>query len=218
MQCSEFAKNGRQCEYETGHHHHHGNHWCSKCGERPQYRRSMCKECNTSYSKNHRLQLHSRWIKMMSTCREDKIGCDISFLQYCALLAYSFCFYCDGPLPPQGKALDRKENGSYSYNTVLPCCGQSGFKKVGGNCNHIKGDSLSSYETFALMFNRQTGLWPSQDEFYDRMVEFQHIRDKYYDLLNDLTIEQQEGLKHATDIEEYVVSLDLGIDLIRVTQ
>jgi hypothetical protein len=185
---------------------------CLKCKIKPVSRRAMCVECNALYGKNQRIRLYDRYIKMKQTQKEknDGVSVNLSFLQFCATHAYGFCFYCDGPLPPQGKGLDRKKVGNYSWDNVLPCCGQTGFKLEGGNCNRIKGVSLTVFETWSIQVRRQRGEWPLEHEFENHFGQFELIRSSYYDTLQDLTSGQIEGLKKATDVQEYIVSLRLG--------
>lgn len=84
---------------------------------------------------------------------------DISREDY-ALLRQEPCFYCDGPLPPHGKGLDRlDESRGYEIDNVVPCC------RFCNGMRHGLGLSILQFRRVIAIYRQRHGTfkWPGYE-------------------------------------------------------
>lgn len=86
--------------------------------------------------------LESRWRKLVNVAKKLNYQCLITLEQYIKITEKNSCHYCNDELPKKGYGLDRINNEPiYSVEKVVTCCGE---------CNRIKGNSLSYEEMMFL--------------------------------------------------------------------
>jgi len=92
-----------------------------------------------SVSQSDRRQTYTKIVKLVTKKAQQMVLTESDYFG----LVNDPCYYCLGPLPPKGYALDRCDpTKGYTKENCVPCC------KL---CNDVKGDLLTSKETVLVM-------------------------------------------------------------------
>jgi len=115
----------------------HSKKFCSK--------KCRQKYCNSTYHKSDTGRYNTAKKESTRSRRQNSVASnwDLSIEEYTEKISSNSCYYCGGPLPNYGAALDRLDsNIGYSVDNVVPCCKY---------CNTIKSNLLSPKETKELI-------------------------------------------------------------------
>jgi hypothetical protein len=132
---------------------------------------------------------------------------ELSFQQYAAIVASGRCFYCDNPLPTAAAGLDRKDNEDYSWNSVLPCCGKQPRAVGPRGCNETKSGDVVPILQFARRWYEKYKKLPTEQDFLDKLQEFEVERDKALKLISKLEVEEVKKLRRAKSVPEGLAEL-----------
>ncbi len=165
-----------------------------------------CRSCENNHTKMRSRTLGGRYNLGRSQARHNKHKWELSFQQYATIVASGECFYCDGPLPDAAAGLDRKENGDYAWDTVLPCCAKQPKAEGPRGCNETKSGDLAPILMFARRWYEKYGRLPTEQDFDNKIREFEAERDRLRDILADLSIDEIKKLKRAKSVREFLSS------------
>jgi len=140
-----------------------------------------CRVCETEHTKKRSRTLGGKFNLGSAQAKFNGHKWNLSFQQYAAIVALDECFYCEGPLPKAAGGLDRKSNGDYDWDNVLPCCGKQPRSKGPRGCNEIKSGEIPPILLFARRWYEKHGELPQKKTSSIscrslRLNEIRHIR------------------------------------------
>jgi hypothetical protein len=112
------------------------------------------------------------------------------------------CFYCGSPLPIAAAGLDRKDNGDYSWDSVLPCCGKQPRAAGLRGCNETKSGDIAPILQFARRWYEKHNKLPTEQDFLGKVQEFEAERDIVFEVISGLSSEELKTLKRAKSVRE----------------
>ena len=122
-------------------------------------------------------------------------------------MALDECFYCGGPLPKAACGLDRQENKDYTWDAVLPCCGKQPKAEGQRGCNEIKAGEFAPIIFFAHRWYQKFGKMPTEQDFINKLLKFRTERDRTYEILCSLKLEDIKKLRRDISVKKFLASL-----------
>jgi hypothetical protein len=163
-----------------------------------------CRSCENKHTKARSRTLGGRYNLGGSQARFNKHKWDLTFHQYAAIVATGKCFYCGNPLPTAAAGLDRKENGDYTWDTVLPCCAKQPRAEGQRGCNETKSGEMVPILLFARRWYEKYGKLPVEQDFINKIREFEGERDSIYEVIRGLDLEDIKRLKRSKSVREFL--------------
>ena len=170
-----------------------------------------CRSCENEHTKGRSRTLGGRYTLGRSQAKFNNHKWELSFQQYAAIVASGRCFYCGNPLPTAAAGLDRKENGDYTWNTVFPCCGKQPRATGPRGCNETKSHEIAPILLFVRRWYERCGKLPTEQDFTDRVRQFEVDRDEAFEIISGLRAEEVKKLKRAKSVAEGLAALKQGI-------
>lgn len=97
--------------------------------------------------RRYRRTLKGRFTKARNVAKRRQIPWELSFDEFCHLVAPAVCYYCGGRLPEFGCGLDRQDHHlPYAYANCVPCCTECNTRK-----GHLEFAGLTYPRTVELM-------------------------------------------------------------------
>jgi hypothetical protein len=161
-----------------------------------------CRSCENEHTKGRSRTLGGRYTLGRSQAKFNKHKWELSFQQYAAIVASGRCFYCGSPLPIAAAGLDRKDNGDYSWDSVLPCCGKQPRAAGLRGCNETKSGDIAPILQFARRWYEKHNKLPTEQDFLGKVQEFEAERDIVFEVISGLSSEELKTLKRAKSVRE----------------
>jgi hypothetical protein len=166
-----------------------------------------CRSCENEHTKARSRTLGGRYTLGASQARFNKHKWELTFQQYAAMVVSGECFYCGNPLPTAAAGLDRKDNGDYTWDTVLPCCAKQPRAEGLRGCNETKSADVAPILMFVRRWYEKHGRLPTEQDFINKMREFESERDRVYEIIMGLGLEDIKTLKRSKSVHEYLAVL-----------
>src|ERR1039458_1271919 len=166
-----------------------------------------CRSCENEHTKGRSRTLGGRYTYGRSQAKFNNHKWELSFQQYAAIVASGRCFYCGNPLPTAAAGLDRKDNGDYSWDSVLPCWGKQPRAAGPRGCNEIKSGDVAPILQFARRWYEKYKKLPTEQDFLDKLQEFEVERDKAFEIISKLEVEEVKKLRRAKSVPEGLAEL-----------
>ncbi len=169
-----------------------------------------CRSCENEHAKARGRTLGGKYNLGRSQARFNGHKWELNFQEYAAIVASGKCFYCGNPLPSAAAGLDRKNNGDYTWDSVLPCCGKQPRASGPRGCNEIKSNEIAPIVLFARRWYERFGKLPTDEDFIHKTLEFEAERDRTREVLTGLDSEGLKGLRRAESVSEFLMQLGSG--------
>jgi len=170
-----------------------------------------CRSCENEHTKARSRTLGGRYNAGGSQARFNKHKWELTFQQYAAIVATGECFYCGNPLPTAAAGLDRKEKGDYTWDTVLPCCAKQPRAEGPRGCNETQSDEIAPLLLFVRRWYEKHGKLPVEQDFISKIREFEVERDRIYEVINGLDLEDIKRLKRSKSVGEFLTQSSSSI-------
>lgn len=161
-----------------------------------------CRSCENEHTKGRSRTLGGRYTLGRSQAKFNNHKWELSFQQYAAIVASGRCFYCGNPLPTAAAGLDRKDNGDYTWDSVLPCCGKQPRAAGPRGCNEIKSGDIAPILQFARRWYEKHNKLPTEQDFFSKVQEFETERDIVFGVISGLSSEELKTLKRAKSVRD----------------
>jgi len=168
-----------------------------------------CRSCENAHTKARSRTLGGRYTAGRSQARHNKHKWELSFQQYAAIVSSGQCFYCSSPLPTAAAGLDRKDNGDYSWDSVLPCCGKQPRATGPRGCNETKSGEIAPILLFARRWYEKYNKLPTEQDFICKVRAFEAERNAVLEVVSRLRSMELRILKRAKSVQEGLIQLDL---------
>jgi len=166
-----------------------------------------CRSCENEHTKGRSRTLGGRYTYGRSQAKFNNHKWELSFQQYAAIVASGRCFYCGNPLPTAAAGLDRKDNRDYSWDSVLPCCGKQPRAVGPRGCNETKSGDIAPILQFARRWYEKYKKLPTEQDFLDKLQEFEVERDKAFEIISKLEVEEVKKLRRSKSVPEGLAAL-----------
>jgi hypothetical protein len=166
-----------------------------------------CRSCENEHTKGRSRTLGGRYTLGRSQAKFNNHKWELSFQQYAAIVASGRCFYCGNPLPAAAAGLDRKANEDYTWDAVFPCCGKQPKATGPRGCNETKSHEIAPILLFVRRWFEKTGKLPTEQDFVDSVRYFEAERDKAFEIISRLGVEEVKKLKRARSVPEGLATL-----------
>jgi hypothetical protein len=163
-----------------------------------------CRSCENEQTTERSRTLGGRYTLGRSQAKFNKHKWELNFTQYAAIVASGQCFYCGNPLPTAAAGLDRMDNGDYAWGSVLPCCGKQPRAAGPRGCNETKSGDLPPILLFARRWYEKYNKLPTEQDFLNKLRDFETQRDRAYEVIGALTTEGLKKLRRAKSVPEYL--------------
>jgi|GEM_PF-3264022 len=166
-----------------------------------------CHSRENQHTKGRSRTLGGRYTLGRSQAKFNKHKWELSFRQYAAIVASGKCFHCGSPLPAAAAGLDRKENEDYTWDSVFPCCGKQPRAVGPRGCNETKSHEIAPILLFVRRWYERSGKLPTEQDFVDRVRQFEAERDKAFEIISELEAGEVKKLKRAKSVPEGLTAL-----------
>jgi hypothetical protein len=166
-----------------------------------------CRACENEHAKKRSRTLGGKYNLGSAQARFNGHKWDLSFQEYAAIVALDECFYCGSPLPQAAGGLDREENGDYTWDAVLPCCGKQPRAAGPRGCNEIKSGEIAPIVLFARRWYEKYGRLPTEEDFVEKLQKFKTERDRVYKIICGLNSEELKRLRKGASVRMFLASL-----------
>jgi hypothetical protein len=163
-----------------------------------------CRLCENAHTKVRSRTLGGRYTAGRAQAKYNKHKWEWSFQQYAAIVSSGQCFYCGKPLPTAAAGLDRKDNGDYTWDAVLPCCGKQPRSVGPRGCNESKSGEIAPILLFARRYFEEHGSLPTERDFLSKVREFEAGRDEALMVIGSLGSRDLVMLRRAKSVREFL--------------